>query len=179
MKRIYGVSLGLSLAVSVQAQTGAFTDTFSNYHLNDGGSFNGTITISFVSGTPTAVDSFDIVTGAGSAGTGASYIYNLPGANVASVLLDRVSSAGGDNEINYQNSAGDSMFFDYVMNAGQLQLFIPSNDDRNVTSENGSDLRELYGSQPNGVQITTVPEPTTLVLAGLGAAGLLIFRRRK
>jgi hypothetical protein len=29
------------------------------------------------------------------------------------------------------------------------------------------------------IEITTVPEPTSLALAGIGAAGLLIFRRRK
>jgi len=31
----------------------------------------------------------------------------------------------------------------------------------------------------NGLVLTSVPEPATFVLAGLGAAGLLIFRRRK
>jgi hypothetical protein len=31
----------------------------------------------------------------------------------------------------------------------------------------------------NGFLVTTVPEPTSMALAGLGAAALLIFRRRK
>jgi hypothetical protein len=29
------------------------------------------------------------------------------------------------------------------------------------------------------IQVSTVPEPTSFALAGLGAAALLIFRRRK
>ena len=44
----------------------------------------------------------------------------------------------------------------------------------------------LFGSTPSSTQfgtfalnVVTVPEPSTLVLAGLGAASLLLFRRRK
>lgn len=36
-----------------------------------------------------------------------------------------------------------------------------------------------YGLQPWTVQFDAIPEPGTLALAGLGAAGLLLFRRRK
>jgi hypothetical protein len=179
MKKISIASLGLALAVSVQAQTGTFTDTFSNFQLQDGGSFNGTITIDFVGGEPTVVDSFDIVTGAGTTDAGASYIYNLPGANVTSVNMNHVWPAGGDDEIDFANSTSHSMYFDYVMNAGVLQLYLASATTGDYTSEDGRQSRALLGPQPNGVQLTTVPEPTTLALAGLGAAGLLIFRRRK
>lgn len=40
----------------------------------------------------------------------------------------------------------------------------------------------LFGGAPSlttGFNLTPVPEPTTMALAGLGAAALLIFRRRK
>jgi hypothetical protein len=178
MKKIFAASLGLALAVSVQAQTGTFTDTFSDFQFLDGGSLNGTISINFVAGRPTAIDSFDIVTGTGSTESGNSYIYNLPGANVTSITMDQISGAGLDNEIHYVNSGG-SMYFDYVLSAGQLQLWVSSNFKGNYTSEDGNGERAIFAPQASGTQVTTVPEPTTLALAGLGAAGLLIFRRRK
>ena len=37
----------------------------------------------------------------------------------------------------------------------------------------------LGAGQVGGFNITTIPEPTSIVLAGLGAASLLMFRRRK
>ena len=36
-----------------------------------------------------------------------------------------------------------------------------------------------YGAGARGAIVVNVPEPTSFALAGLGAAGLLIFRRRK
>lgn len=50
-------------------------------------------------------------------------------------------------------------------------------------SSSPSPIAELYGSNPGqlttGFAINPVPEPTTLALGGLGAAALLLIRRRK
>jgi hypothetical protein len=43
------------------------------------------------------------------------------------------------------------------------------------------DILNLNGTTVQGVQpfVVAVPEPTVFALAGLGAAGLLAFRRKK
>lgn len=47
------------------------------------------------------------------------------------------------------------------------------------TSQNATDLNPPNLQGLASFAITTVPEPSTMALAGLGAAALLIFRRRK
>jgi hypothetical protein len=54
-------------------------------------------------------------------------------------------------------------------NNGQIQVFV---DDQNATV--GANRRTWY----DGVSFAAVPEPSSIALAGIGLAGLLIFRRR-
>jgi len=44
---------------------------------------------------------------------------------------------------------------------------------------NGGNTTWLAAGDENPLIVSTIPEPTTLALAGLGAAALVIFRRRK
>jgi hypothetical protein len=48
----------------------------------------------------------------------------------------------------------------------------------NETVLSATSIPPAYLSSATSLNIVTVPEPTTLALAGLGAAGLLAFRRR-
>lgn len=48
-----------------------------------------------------------------------------------------------------------------------------------VTANNGLGSGTPLGAAMQGFQVLPVPEPSTFALAGLGLAGLLIFRRRK
>jgi hypothetical protein len=70
-------------------------------------------------------------------------------------------------------TVGSEVFAGYYRNAGT-----PTETDGNFTSS----LRALGGLgsfQSLAVRVYSVPEPTSVALAGLGAAALLIFRRRK
>lgn len=74
----------------------------------------------------------------------------------------------------WDNAGGTITSWDLATTRGESPLF-------NVTAAIGGALNtppNLVGLQSFNIT-STVPEPSTFVLAGLGAAALLIFRRRK
>jgi len=63
---------------------------------------------------------------------------------------------------------------------GQSAVFTINGLQTNPLLPSG-DLLNIVGTTPTGLQpfIVDVPEPTTFALAGLGAAALMVFRRKK
>lgn len=61
--------------------------------------------------------------------------------------------------------------------SGQSAIFTVASTGNPLTTPAGTPatISGLYGT----INVTSVPEPTSMALAGLGAASLLIFRRRK
>jgi len=92
-----------------------------------------------------------------------------PGQTVTLAILVWDSSVQADARLaaagvgtTYAGVFGSSGFFNY-----------------NIPTGNPAPSAFLPGNSPFTVGFTPVPEPTTMALAGLGAAALMIFRRRK
>jgi hypothetical protein len=106
----------------------------------------------------------------------------VPGTQIG-ITFNYQGTTDGVNYSSFQNltsiissdapTTGSEVFAGYYRNAGT-----PTETDGNFTSS----LRSLGGLgnfQSLAVRIYTVPEPSSFALAGLGAAGFLVLRRRK
>jgi len=87
--------------------------------------------------------------------------------------------------IGWNNSAGGTTLSEFInaWNSGRLDLVYGySGISTKILGDGGSlPATQIFGAAPAipGFVLAPVPEPTTFALAGLGAAALLIFRRRK
>ena len=199
-KTLVTAILGLAAAASIQAQ--GFISLYNynaggilnpiTYGANSGGTLNANVTSPgytvgmyyFVGSSAATVNAafngsgFDIPTGmtfatgvgattglgtdaAGQYASGASYGGFPPGTQTADFAVTIVVVAFQTSVGNY---AGSTI-------RGHSQAF-------QMTAKT-FDAPTTTGSLMNGFQIIGVPEPSTFALAGLGLAGLLIFRRRK
>jgi hypothetical protein len=170
--------------VSAEAQFTTNTLTFSGASWNDGGSLDGYFTIQYDNGTPIAVLSLDVATGNGTSDgfLGYTYIYNVSdqadtviGAFINATQPDftaneliAVNSSETDSHhvyLDWQGSSPTSLYLGNVGDEYSSENYVGSSGYRTLNDEGGS--------------VGTVPEPTTLALAGLSGLGMLLFHRRK
>jgi hypothetical protein len=187
MKTKTSILLAILTAIAVASAEAQYTTnilTFSGASWSDGGSLDGYFTIQYDAGTPTAVLSLDVATGNGTSDgfTGFHYIFNVDGqANTiidayinatqpnftANELFTESSSETGSHHVylDWQGSSPTSLYLGNVGGEYSSENYVGSSGHRTLNDEGGS--------------VGTVPEPTTLALAGLGGLSLLLFRRRK
>jgi hypothetical protein len=119
------------------------------------------------------------------------YTYAVDGGNWAAFQLSGNSLSGGGGYVVAGSSAypsgglwspsGDNSVITYAMSYTGTQLGW-SSDPGNwfqlifIANSSGTDGQAFY---IDNLTITPIPEPTSCALVGLGAAALLIFRRRK
>jgi opacity protein-like surface antigen len=179
---LLGILTAIAVA-SVEAKPLLTTNTlsFSGASWNDGGSLDGYFTIEYNGGTPDAVLSLDVTTGNGTSDgfIGCDYIYNVSGqADTVSMAYIQNTQSGGSpaNELmawtgsynlylDWQGSSPTSLYAGDIGDQHSSEWYSGAPETRSITDEGG-----LVGE---------APEPTTLALAGLGGASLLLFRRRK
>jgi len=188
--------LTITLVTSAAGLMAQSTNTlsFSGASWNDGGSLNGYFTVSYdATGTPINLLSADVTTGNSTPGfytegqtfTGFEYIYDVSGqANTAFGSINATQNPGDGggfaaNEIRLVSSSFPdySLFLDWQ---GTTPTALYDGDSMGEhSSENYAGMPAQRYLDSSGGSVGTVPEPTTFALAGLSAAGLLIFRRRK
>jgi len=165
--------ISTGVAASLHAQTQLTVD-FSGYQFTDGGSLNGTFTVSLVGGVPTSLLSADVVSGPGSLLSGSSYLFGTGASdNLVNYGIDG-TEAGGDpaNEV-FLVTANDNIWLDWNGSSDTSTLYVgdPAGEH---TAE--SDLNSGFN---RGLEGIPTPEPGTLTLVGIGGLGLMRFRRRK
>lgn len=174
-----------TFVAALPAVAGSFTLTWSGGSWNDGGSLAGTFTVVYDSnGMPTSIVSADVTTGDGTSDgfIGQSYIYAVSGltSTVASGAagFDATQFGGAPaNELVMTNANGYRIFLDWL-GTNPTGLWV-GNVGGQYSSENDPDytiIRFLNSSEGSPGE---VPEPAGFVLAGLGLAGVCLFRRRK
>jgi hypothetical protein len=170
---IYGVFTAPSTVTTIDAyllnlltSTWTFTGVYAtNTALSTGGRFSGGAGVPTVTGWPAGVTNSYLVLG-WSANIGTTW------SAVSSAMMDAAISSGGSTLI-YGGWLGASAigFGAAGGGTGGLPAF-------SLISTAGPDAQGTPIS--TGWQLyTVIPEPGTIVLAGLGAASLMIFRRRK
>jgi hypothetical protein len=156
---------------TVNSTTPAFGNLLATYTLTSAGNFANGFYFPFESATPGVTPGITLATPLAVPSTQIGISFNYQG------------TTDGINYSSFQNltsiissnapTVGSEVFAGYYRNAGT-----PTETDGNFTSS----LRALGGLgsfQSLAVRVYSVPEPTSVALAGLGAAALLIFRRRK
>lgn len=205
-KTLVAAILGLTAAVSVQAQgfiqlynysastpTTGINNNLIVYGPNSGGTLNdpvaGGFTVGmyyFVGDNAAAVNGAfgsptDIPTGMTFGGTGTGASANLGGDGFPAGTYGNYSSFGGalfapgnqatDFTVTIVVVAFNGADYASSLVRGHSQAFTMTAKTFGVPDQTGAFM--------NGFAVTAVPEPSTFALAGLGLAGLLIFRRRK
>jgi hypothetical protein len=156
---------------TVNSTTPAFGNLLATYTLTSAGNFATGFYFPFESATPGITPGITLATPLSVPSTQIGISFNYQG------------TTDGINYSSFQNltsiissnapTTGSEVFNGYYRNAGT-----PTETDGNFTSS----LRALGGLgsfQSLALRIYAVPEPTSFALAGLGAAALVIFRRRK
>jgi hypothetical protein len=154
---------------TVNSTTPAFGNLLATYTLTSAGSFATGFYFPFenVPGVTPGISLATPLTVPGTVGISFNYQGTTDGVNYSS--FQNLTSIISSNA----PTTGSEVFAGYYRNAGT-----PTETDGNFTSS----LRSLGGLgnfQSLALRIYTVPEPTSLALAGLGAAALVVFRRRK
>jgi hypothetical protein len=156
---------------SVNATTPAFGNLLGSYSLTSAGTFSSGYYYNF-EGSPNGVNpGISLATPVAIPSTQIGLSFNYQGSTDGGVTYNSANSL--TSLISYSNSVsvGSQVFNGYYRNAA-------SESDGNFVST----LRSL-GQQNQSLSVRiygdVVPEPTSLALVGLGAAGLLIFRRRR
>jgi PEP-CTERM motif len=182
---LLGILTAIAVA-SVEAKPLLTTNTlsFSGASWNDGGSLDGYFTIEYNGGTPYAVLSLDVTTGNGTSDgfIGFQYIFNVEGQadTVDTPSFDawqNLSDPANELYVNPLGSPSDWLFLDW-QGSSPTSLYVGDVDGQYSSEQyvNGPGIRSL---NDEGGSVGTVPEPSTLALAGLGGLSLLLFRRRK
>lgn len=180
-------------ATTVLAQS---TNTLSFYGAswNDGGSLDGYFTISYdATGTPLTLLSADITTGNSTPGfysggqtfNGFEYIYdvsgkeNTAGPSLMGFISATENSGAPANELSLSplDDSSHYLFLDW-QGSTPTSLYLGDSDGQ-YSSESYSGDPATRSLNTSGGSVGSAPEPGTFALVGLGAAGLLVFRRRK
>lgn len=106
----------------------------------------------------------------------------VPGLFNGGVLTLNTATPGGSIDAVLVGWNGSATSFDLALAAGGFVgvsgKFTTATGNPNALPVPGSPV-SIQSVIPAGMTLAPVPEPSTLALAGLGAAALLIFRRRK
>lgn len=198
------VASGLTIASSTQAQSITGTPYLSNID-PDNASFTGTwATTATILSTPTGLE-FQAAGGPGTFSTMYYPIFMYPSQvtplnpadnqvtfdftwNSGTVaggvaVVFALGSNGGANyySTSYNNSftAGTTYSYTFPLQASNLADVAAGNTIGGLNFQiDPGNVSGNYDITYNSLTLTPTPEPTTLALAGLGAAGLLAFRRR-
>jgi hypothetical protein len=154
---------------AVSAATPAFGNLLASYTLTSAGSFNTGFYFPFESGSPGVTPGISLATPLSVPGT-IGLTFNFQG------------TTDGVNYVNANNltsviatgnpaTVGSEVFNGYYRNANSEVNGNFTSALRSLGLNNQSLAVRIYGD--------VVPEPSSFALAGLGAAALVIFRRRK
>lgn len=179
-----------TFVTALPAVAGVLTLSWTGGYWNDGGSLSGTFTVDYASnGMPTNLVSADVITGNGTSDgfIGQSYIYNVSGLTStvdSNAFYFDATQFGGNpaNELEMTNANGYRIFLDWL-GTNPTGLWV-GHVGGQYSSENDPDytvIRYLNSSEGGGSSGTgsDTPEPASFVLAGLGLAGVCLFRHRK
>jgi len=109
---------------------------------------------------------------------GVAQFFNIILVNSGSVLPNSIDGAlYGRNQTDAFNQAALTAFSANYYGSSGLFQFTPSTSAISAPAINGTGTTWALGSMY--ITGVPVPEPSSMVLAGLGAASLLLFRRRK
>lgn len=197
-KTLVAAILGVATVVSSYAQGKVNLDTYNTspfplitYGANSGGTLNADVTASplytvgfyWIVGNGTgsvaadpsgfALISAIAPTFALASGVGATTTINTGGSGAGwfSSSSDYTFAGVASGQVTMIMVAYNGLTYDSSSVRGHSSAFL-------ITPSQGLATPPGVGTVMNGFQVIGVPEPSTFALAGLGLAGLLIFRRR-
>jgi hypothetical protein len=179
--------LGILTAIfvaSAEAQYTTNTLSFAGASWNDGGSLDGYFTIEYNGGTPDAVLSLDVTTGNGTSDgfIGFHYIFNVDGQadTVGTPSFNAFQNLGSPaNQLRLSDLTDYyGLFLDW-QGSSPTSLYVGDVGGGQYSSEDYTGSPGIRSLNSEGGSPGSVPEPSTLALAGLSGLGLLLFRRRK
>lgn len=185
-KTLVAAIIGLAATASVMAQGRIALDTYNaspypaiTYGANSGGPLNSTVNGGYTVGIYYSLTAATFNDPSGVGTPGGTFLLGTTANSTTPVVAGGLFAATGDFTVPGWTSG--SVFvvviayngLDYASSSvrGHSAVF-------SVTPAINTDAAPKFGGM-GGFQVIGVPEPSTFALAGLGLAGLLIFRRRK
>jgi hypothetical protein len=185
-------SLALCLALFGVVASALAQSTLDVILQNDGG--NTSVTLSWSGDVLTSATATETTAWSGIGGTFANYLNGGTQASPLSgfgVFNDLTTSGTGTiNSVQFIDNSGTlmlSFFFasNIAVSAGDQIQYVPAIDSETISVPFSSfnpgtyEWSNPYGPFNYSVNLTVVPEPSMLALAGLGGLALLCFRWRK
>ena len=180
-KRLIAMVLGMALGLGIAGQAQAVSMTYNVVgSFNDGGSLLGTLDIDSSAGWVGNITNWNLTTSGGSSGI-SGFTYNL---STSAVLLNTAaltitSTLTTTGSLMASRSLSFSGYSPTLNNPGPYSIGSIFENVR-VGFSSTSRIGSGSGVSPvSGSGVSSVPEPTSLLLLGSGLAGLGAWRYRK